>query len=99
MFKFKDVEVTFDMRQLPFYDQEYLKTMCYETVNAKSYMHSGKSFNELYKNANNFTITPKELSVTLVGNISKIYDGAATATLSASKYSLSGVIDGYLYCN
>jgi hypothetical protein len=56
MFKFKDVEVTFDMKQLPFYDQEYLKTMCYETVNAKSFLHSGKSFNELFKGANNFTI-------------------------------------------
>ena len=60
MFKFKDVEVTFDMKQLPFYDQEYLKTMCYETVNAKSYKHSGKSFNELYDDAGVFTLFNNE---------------------------------------
>ena len=44
MFKFKDVDVTFEFKKLPKYDQEYLKTMAYETVQTNSVKNSGKSF-------------------------------------------------------
>lgn len=54
MFKFKDVDVTFDMRKLPKYDQEYLKTMAYEMIQSPSFLHSGKSFNQKYPGAANF---------------------------------------------
>ena len=54
MFKFKDVDVTFDMKKMPSYDQEYLKSMAYEMVQSTSVLHTGKSFNQLYPNADNF---------------------------------------------
>ena len=31
-FKFKDVEMAFDYRKLAHYDQEYLRTMTFETI-------------------------------------------------------------------
>ncbi|WP_340315208.1 beta strand repeat-containing protein, partial [Rhizorhabdus argentea] len=40
------------------------------------------------------TITPKTLTATLIGDISRIYDGTTTATLTANAYQLSGLVDG-----
>ena len=56
MKKFKDVELTFDMHKLPKHDQEYLRTMFYETVMNRSIYASGLSFDEYYPDADNFTI-------------------------------------------
>jgi filamentous hemagglutinin family protein len=39
-------------------------------------------------------IDPKTLTVTLGGTVEKTYDGTTSATLSASNYGLSGVIEG-----
>ena len=39
-FKFKDVETTFDFRKLAHYDQEYLRTMTFETINERSDIRS-----------------------------------------------------------
>ena len=39
-------------------------------------------------------IDPKALIATLVGMVSKVYDGTTTATLASSNYQLSGVIGG-----
>ena len=87
MFKFKDVEVTFDMKQLPFYDQEYLKTMCYETVNAKSYKHSSKSFNELYKQSNNFTLfSDYDTMYDYMSEFSGKFESMASHLLHGKKY-------------
>jgi len=55
-FKFKDVESTFDLRKLPHYDQEYLRTMTFETVNERSVKYTGINFSSYYPYANNFTI-------------------------------------------
>ena len=55
-FKFKDVETTFDFRKLAHYDQEYLRTMTFETVNERSVKHSGIDFSNFYPYANNFTL-------------------------------------------
>ena len=55
-FKFKDVEMTFDFRKLAHYDQEYLRTMAFETVNDRSVKHSGITFPDYYPYANNFTM-------------------------------------------
>lgn len=87
MFKFKDVEVTFDMKQLPFYDQEYLKTMTYETVNARSYKHSGYSFNDTYRNANNFTLFNDEDTMhSYMSEFSGRVDHMASHLLHGRKY-------------
>ena len=55
-FKFKLVDLTFGFKELPKYDQEYLRTMVFETIGQKSVKSSGKSFREMYPNANNFTL-------------------------------------------
>jgi hypothetical protein len=56
MFKFKDVEITFNFRELPHYDQEYLRTMAYETAMNKSVKHTGWGFDKMYSDADNFTM-------------------------------------------
>ncbi|OQW75766.1 MAG: hypothetical protein BVN32_09495 [Proteobacteria bacterium ST_bin14] len=40
------------------------------------------------------TVTPKALTATLVGGVTKIYDGNTTATLAAGNYALNGVVSG-----
>ena len=55
-FKFKLVDLTFDMKKLPSYDQEYLRTLVFETIGEKSVKNTGRSFSETYPNANNFTL-------------------------------------------
>ena len=55
-FKFKLVEITFDMKKLPSVDQEYLRTMVFETIGQRSVKNSGKPFNDMYQDANNFTL-------------------------------------------
>ena len=59
-FKFKDVEMTFDLRKLPHYDQEYLRTMTFETINDRSVNHSGITFADYYPYADNFTMFTSE---------------------------------------
>ncbi|AWM76741.1 hypothetical protein HYN04_02565 [Phenylobacterium parvum] len=39
-------------------------------------------------------ITPRALSVAIIGNPTKVYDGATAAVLSSANYSLSGFISG-----
>ena len=55
-FKFKLVEITFDMKKLPSVDQEYLRTMVFETIGQRSVKNSGKPFSDMYQDANNFTL-------------------------------------------
>mgnify|MGYP003658307897 FL=1 len=59
-FKFKDVEMTFDYRKLAHYDQEYLRTMAFETVNDRSVKFSGVVFTDYYPYADNFTMFTSE---------------------------------------
>ena len=40
------------------------------------------------------SITPAQLSASIVGNPSKVYDGTTTATLSSQNYALSGFVTG-----
>jgi hypothetical protein len=56
MFKFKDVEIAFNFRELPQYDQEYLRTLSYETAMNKSVNNTGWGFDETYEDAGNFTM-------------------------------------------
>ena len=59
-FKFKLVDLTFPYKELPKYDQEYLRTMVFETISQKSIKSSGKTFPEMYPNSNNFTLFNNE---------------------------------------
>ena len=59
-FRFKDVELTFNFKKLSSVDQEYLRSMIYDIVQSKSIKNSGKSFSEMYPNANNFTLFRNE---------------------------------------
>jgi hypothetical protein len=56
MFKFKDVEIAFNFKELPQYDQEYLRTMSYETAMNKSVKNTGWGFHEVYSEPDNFTM-------------------------------------------
>lgn len=40
------------------------------------------------------TIDPKQLTASIVGDPTKVYDGTTTATLSASNYQISGFVTG-----
>ncbi len=40
------------------------------------------------------TITPASLTATLIGQVSKTYDGTTTATLSSNNFALSGAVGG-----
>ena len=55
-FKFKQVDLTFDMKKLASCDQEYLRTMVFETIGQRSVKMSGKPFINTYPRANNFTL-------------------------------------------
>ena len=55
-FKFKFVDLTFNFKDLPKYDQEYLRTMVFETIGERSVKNTGKPFTEMYPNPNNFTL-------------------------------------------
>tara|TARA_R110002096_G_scaffold426427_1_gene636254 strand:+ start:81 stop:374 length:294 start_codon:yes stop_codon:yes gene_type:complete len=55
-FKFKSVDLTFDIKKLPSVDQEYLRTMVFETIGQRSVKSSGLSFESMYPDADNFTL-------------------------------------------
>ena len=87
MFKFKDVDVTFEFKKLPKYDQEYLKTMAYETVQTNSVKNSGKSFKEWYPGAKNFTMfNDKSTMYNYMAEFSGQYANTASHLLNGTKY-------------
>jgi hypothetical protein len=59
-YQFKDVELTFNFKKIPACDQEYLRTMFYETVLDRSVKNTGVSFNEYYPGAASFTLFNNE---------------------------------------
>jgi len=62
-FRFKDVEITFNFKKLPIYDQDYLRTMTYETTKDRSVKHSGIGFFNYYTNVDNFTLFNNETTM------------------------------------
>lgn len=87
MFKFKDVDVTFDMKPLEKYDQEYLKTMAYEAVQSPSFLHSGQSFVQMYPNASNFMLFNDYRKMQIKMNeLSQHWDCYASHLLDGKKY-------------
>ena len=86
-FKFKFVDLTFDFKGLPKYDQEYLRTMVFETIGQKSVKSSGKSFPEMYPNANNFTLFDDDsMMLNYMSEFSGEYDTIASHLLHGKKY-------------
>ena len=55
-FKFKDVDIVFNMRNLPHYDQEYLRTMTFEVTGDRSVKNTGRLFKDYYPDADNFAL-------------------------------------------
>ena len=58
--QFKDVEITFNFKKVPACDQEYLRTMFYETVLDRSVKNTGISFDKYYPDATSFTLFDNE---------------------------------------
>ena len=94
MRKFKEVEVTFDMRNLEPCDQEYLRTMFYEMVNDKSVKASGLMFDDYYFNANNFNMfNSKEAMEYSMSEFDGPIGSTASHLLSGNKYWLAWTYD------
>ena len=86
-FKFKLVDLTFKFKELPKYDQEYLRTMVFETIGQRSVRSSGKSFNEMYPNANNFTLFNNEsIMLNYMTEFSGDYASQSSHLLHGKKY-------------
>tara|TARA_Y100001963_G_C6581996_1_gene353885 strand:+ start:198 stop:494 length:297 start_codon:yes stop_codon:yes gene_type:complete len=86
-FKFKDVEVVFDMKRLPHYDQEYLRTMSFETVGNRSVKHSGRSFPLYYKNPGNYTLFNDEhLMINYMSEFTGQFASTCSHLLNGKKY-------------
>tara|TARA_S200002703_G_C3584306_1_gene179455 strand:+ start:104 stop:430 length:327 start_codon:yes stop_codon:yes gene_type:complete len=59
-YQFKEVEIEFNFKKIPACDQEYLRTMFYQTVGQRSVNNTGVSFSEFYPDANTFTLFDNE---------------------------------------
>ena len=86
-FRFKDVELTFNFRKLPLYDQDYLRSMTYETTKERSVNHSGLGFNRFYPNSDNFTLFKnKETMLNYMSEFIGDYSYTASHLLHGKKY-------------
>ena len=89
-FKFKDVDFTFNFKKLPQCDQDYLRSMAFETVQEKSVNHSGLNFGQYYPSADNFTLFKDEKTMInyMVEFVSE-YSNTASHMLDGKKYHLA----------
>ena len=86
-FKFKFVDLTFDFKELPKYDQEYLRTLVFETIGQRSVKNSGKPFADVYPNAGNFTLFSDEsMMLNYMSEFSGDYSNTASHLLHGKKY-------------
>jgi|TARA_R100000388_G_C7187718_1_gene131928 hypothetical protein len=89
-YKFKDVDLIFDFKKLASYDQEYLRTMFYETVLDRSVKHSGRNFSEYFPCASTFALFDDETSMKrYMGEFSYPYANTASHRLQGKKYYLA----------
>ena len=86
-FKFKSVDLTFDMKKLPSVDQEYLRTMVFETIGQRSVKSSGLAFTSKYPNADNFTLfNNKEVMLNYMLDFNGKYASTASHLLEGKKF-------------
>jgi len=86
-FKFKLVDLTFDFKKLSKHDQEYLRTMVFETIGQRSVKNTGRPFKDMYRNANNFTLFNSEAKMlNYMTEFSGNYDSVVSHLLEGKKY-------------
>ena len=86
-FKFKSVDLTFDIKKLPSVDQEYLRTMVFETIGQKSVKNSGLSFASMYPDADNFTLfNNKSVMLNYMLEFNGEYANTASHLLEGKKF-------------
>ena len=86
-FKFKLVDLTFDFRGMSKYDQEYLRTMVFETIGQKSVKNTGKPFVKMYPNANNFTLfNDHNMMINYMSEFSGRYSSTTSHLINGKKY-------------
>jgi len=92
--QFKDVEITFNFKKIPACDQEYLRTMFYETVLDRSVKFSGKPFSEFYPGAATFTMfnDEKAMKRTMAEYVNE-YANTASHLLHGKKYYMAWTFD------
>ena len=89
-FKFKDVELTIDFNRLPMYDQEYIRTMFYNTVLDRSVKYTGIGFSEYFPGATNFKVFSSEKSLhNTMSEYANPYKYTASHLLHGNKYFLA----------
>ena len=89
-YKFKDVDIIFDFRKISNYDQEYLRTMFYETVLDRSVKQSGRNFNQYFTNAGTFSLFDNKDSMQrYMGEFSSTFASTASQILQGKKYYLA----------
>ena len=89
-YKFKDVDIIFDFRKISNYDQEYLRTMFYETVLDRSVKQSGRNFNEYFTNASTFSLFDNKKSMKrYMSEFSSRFANTASHLLQGKKYYLA----------
>ena len=89
-YKFKDVDIIFDFKKISMHDQEYLRTMFYETILERSVKQSGYTFNEYYPRAGTFSIfNNKDTMKNYMSEFSSEYSNTASHLLEGRKYYLA----------
>ena len=72
---------------LPSYDQEYLRTLVFETIGQRSVKNSGRPFKQFYKHAKNFTLFNDEsMMLNYMAEFSGEYANTASHLLNGKKY-------------
>ena len=89
-YKFKDVDLILNFKKVSMQDQEYLRTMFYETTLERSVKHSGKTFSEYYPYASTFALFDDEIAMErYMGEFSYPYANTASHLLEGKKYYLA----------
>ena len=79
--------MTFDIKKLPLVDQEYLRTMVFETIGQKSVKNSGLSFASMYPDADNFTLfNNKSVMLNYMLEFNGEYANTASHLLEGKKF-------------
>ena len=86
-FRFRDVELTFNFKKLPIYDQDYLRSMIFEKIKERSVKHSGIEFSKYYPQADNFTLFNNEsVMINYMSEFSTEYSNLSSHLLNGKKY-------------